>query len=66
MMMMLGFVFFSASQEIGLQNVSEMTYFVLRGTENLNSISHCWERDLLPLCHLYERNVQHYCLQYFR
>jgi len=28
MMMMLGFVFLSTSQEIGLQNVSEVTYFV--------------------------------------
>jgi len=45
----LGFVFFIPGQEIGLGNVSEMTYFVSSGTKNHNLVNYatgcghlCW------------------------
>jgi len=38
-----GLVFSIPSQEIGLENVSEMTWSVSSGTENHNSVNQCPE-----------------------
>ena len=34
-------VFQYVAKRLAVKNVSEMTYFVSRGTSNLHSISHC-------------------------